>query len=85
MAKISMKIGWEWRGLETYRIHCGSSVTVSPGVIRDLGESLGRLEGGGMAVSPSESTEEESERSLWWIGGRAAGDIIVKGIIVTAS
>lgn len=48
-----------------YRIHCGSSVTVSPGVTMDLVESLGRLEGGGMSVSPSESREEESEGSLW--------------------
>ena len=48
-------------------------------------ESLGRLEGGGMAVSPSESTEEESEGSLRRIGGRAAGGVIVKGIVVTAA
>lgn len=27
--------------------------------------SLGRLEGGAMSMSPSESREEESESSLW--------------------
>lgn len=46
----------------------------------DLVESLGRLEGGGMSVSPSESREEESEESLWWKGGRGVGAVIVKGI-----
>lgn len=49
----------------TYRIHWGSSVTVSPGVTMALVESLGRLEGGAMSMSPSESREEESEGSLW--------------------
>lgn len=38
-----------------------------------------------MAVSPSESTEEESEGSFWRIGGRAAGEDIVKGIVEIAS
>lgn len=47
----------------------------------DLVESLGRLEGGGMSVSPSESREEESEGSLSWRGGRGAGVVIVKGIV----
>lgn len=47
----------------------------------DLVESLGRLEGGGMSVSPSESREEESEGSLWWRGERGAGRVIVKGIV----
>lgn len=47
----------------------------------DLAESLGRLEGGGMSVSPSESREEESEGPLWWSGGRGAGAVIVKGIV----
>lgn len=51
-------------GSMAYRIHCGSSVTVSPGVTMDLVESFGRFEGGGMSVSPSESREEESEGSL---------------------
>lgn len=46
----------------------------------DLVESLGRLEGGGMSVSPSESREEESEESLWWKGGRGVGAVIVNGI-----
>lgn len=63
-----------------YRIHWGSSVTVSPGVTMDLGDSRGRLEGGSMSVSPSESREEESERSLRWIGAKGAGAVIVKGI-----
>lgn len=69
------------RGKRAYRIHCGSSVTVSPGVTMDLVESLGRLEGGGMSVSPSESREESSEASLWWRGKREAGVDIVKGIV----
>ncbi len=47
----------------------------------DLVESLGRLEGGGMSVSPSESRDEESEESLWRIGGRVIGGLIVKGIV----
>ena len=34
-------------------------------------------------MSPSESTEEESEGSLWRIGGRVAGEAIVKGIVVS--
>ena len=51
----------------------------------DLVESLGRLEGGGMSVSPSESREEESEGSLWWRGGRGAGVVIVKGIVEVLS
>ena len=45
-------------------IHWGSSVTVSPGVTIDLVESLGRLAGGAMSMSPSESAESESEASL---------------------
>ena len=45
-------------------IHWGSSVTVSPGVTIDLVESLGRLVGGAMSMSPSESAESESEASL---------------------
>ncbi len=73
------------RGGRAYRIHCGSSVTVSPGVTMDLVESLGRLEGGGMSVSPSESREEESEESLWRIGGRVIGEVIVKGIVEVLS
>ena len=47
----------------------------------DLEESLERLEGGGMSVSPSESREEESEGSLWSRGGRGAGAVIVNGIV----
>ena len=47
----------------------------------DLVESLGRLEGGGMSVSPSESREEESEGSLGRRDGRGAGAVIVKGIL----
>ena len=45
-------------------IHWGSSVTVSPGVTIDLVESLGRLVGGAMLMSPSESAGSESEASL---------------------
>ena len=45
-------------------IHWGSSVTVSPGVTIDLVESLGRLAGRAISISPSESTEEVSEVSL---------------------
>lgn len=48
-----------------YRIHWGSSVMVSPGVTMALVLSLGRLEGGAMSMSPSESREQESESSLW--------------------
>ena len=51
----------------------------------DLVESLGRLEGGGMSVSPSESREEESEGSLWWRGARGVGAVIVKGIVELVS
>lgn len=47
----------------------------------DLVESRGRLEGGGMSVSPSESREEESEGSFWYMGGRGTGAVIVKGIV----
>ena len=65
---------------QAYRIHWGSSVTISPGVTMDLLESFGRLEGGGISVSPSESREEESEESLCWNGGRGVGAVIVKGI-----
>lgn len=46
----------------------------------DLVESFGRLEGGGMSVSPSESREEELEESSWWKGGMGFGAVIVKGI-----
>ncbi len=31
---------------ERYRIHCGSSVTVSPGVMIAVPDVFGRLEGG---------------------------------------
>lgn len=65
---------------QAYRIHWGSSVTISPGVTIYFVESFGRLEGGGMSVSPSESREEESEESLWWKVGRGVGAVIVKGI-----
>ena len=51
----------------------------------DLVESFGRLEGGAMSMSPSESREEESEGSLWWSGGRGAGAVIVKGIVKVRS
>ena len=47
----------------------------------DLVDSFGRLEGGGMSVSPSESREEESKESSWSRGGRGVGADIVKGII----
>lgn len=46
----------------------------------DLAESLGRLEGGDMSVSPSESRESE-ESSLRTRGGRGVGAVIVKGIV----
>ena len=47
----------------------------------DLVDNFGRLEGGGMSVSPSESREEDSEESSWSGGGRGVGAEIVKGIV----
>lgn len=58
------------------RIHWGSSVTVSPGVIIDLVVSLGRFEGGDMSMSPS-----ESEESWWAIGAGGAAAVIVNVIV----
>ena len=51
-------------GVGLHLIHWGSSVTVSPGVTIDLVESLGRLVGGAISMSPSESAESVSEASL---------------------
>lgn len=62
-------------------IHWGSSVTVSPGVMMDLWESLGRLEGRTMSVSPSESIDEVSEASSWVVGGAGRAAVIVKVIV----
>ena len=45
------------KGGRAHRIHCGSSVTISPGVTIEELESLMRLEGrvSSIEVSPSES------------------------------
>lgn len=70
----------------TYRIHCGSSVTVSPGVTIFLRETRARLEARdapSMSTSPSESkaslSSSESERA--YTGTAAAGGRIVIGIL----
>lgn len=63
-----------------YLIHWGSSVTVSPGVIIDLVESLGRLEDGGIEVSLSELRDSESETLSWLIGAGGVAAVTVKVI-----
>ena len=65
-------------------IHCGSSVTLSPGVTRPLRESLGLFVGrtsSAMSTSPSESKEASSES--WWATGIAgAGGRIEIAIVI---
>lgn len=74
----------DWAGRGTHLIHCGSSVTTSPGVTMAELVVLRRLEGrvSSMDVSPSESWE--ASLSLLWVSGSGlagAGAMIVKGIM----
>lgn len=46
-----------------------------------LPESLGRLGGRDMEMSPSESPESEEEESSSWRGGAMAGAVMVKVMI----
>lgn len=65
------------------RIHCGSEVTSSPGVIMEFvfDERRGRLWGeGGVLVSGSEF-EGEAEREGWGRVEGGTGDVIVKVMI----
>ena len=62
------------------RIHCGSSVTVSPGVRIVLLDKRGRLEEWVMGMPPSESEMVgEGEEALWlvWEGGAAGRTVKV--------
>ena len=64
-----------WTGLEAHLIHCGSSVTVSPGVTMAVPCSRARLAGRAfsvMSTSPSESREASSGLSSG-IGEAGAG------------
>lgn len=65
-------------------IHCGSSVTVSPGVTIDLVDSLGRFAGCSISISPCESAESASEESSYWMGTGGAGAVIENGIVNAA-
>lgn len=66
-------------------IHWGSSVTVSPGVTTDLVECFGRLEGGAISTSPSESTSSESDPSLAKRGAGGAAAVMVKVMLYAVS
>ena len=61
----------EWER-EAYRIHCGSSVTTSPGV-----KMAGWCES---CISSSDPDCEDCEESLWSSGAEGARGVIVKVI-----
>jgi len=61
------RVGGEtWSMERAYRIQCGSSVTVSPGVMMDSVDSLGLLEGLPMGTSPSSPEAEDWSEELYW-------------------
>ena len=71
--------------VKKYRIHWGSSVISSPGVMTEVEDKRARFVGrelSSMVVSPSESrdssSEEEAEESCCGLAG--AGGRIIKGI-----
>jgi len=85
VGKVGMGEEWE----RSHRIHWGSSVMSSPGVMMEVEEeSFARLVGWGvssMEVSPSESressSEAEEEEVEWWGGLAGAGGRIVNVIV----